>query len=181
MQRSTQNLLRAIKEAVAAMDDTDLDVKLLPCVRYLKCLSAPDSSSSQLNDLEDFIRESDSQDLLFSLVNYHRLHSWLVSVGKYITVLKACAHGRDQISSHLGLMWNDDVTQSIIKDEKTVVQGVLDVIASDNVAVYGLRGDAANSFLNLLQEVRELGISRAQSLKHVVFGSFGTVPPLGGD
>jgi hypothetical protein len=180
MQRSSQNLLRAIKEAVAATNDTDLDVKF-PCVRYRKRLSTPDSSSSQLNDLEDFIRESDSQDLLFSLVNYHRLHSWLVSVGKYITVLKACAHGRDQISSQLGLMWNDDVTQSILKDEKTVVQGVLDVISSGNVAVYELRGDAANSFLNLLQEVRKMSISRAQSLKHVVFGSFGTVPPLGGN
>jgi hypothetical protein len=181
MQRSSQNLLRAIKEAVAAMDDTDLDVKLLPCVRYRKCLSTPNSSSSQLNNLEDFIRESDSQDLLFSLVNYRRLHPWLLSVGKYVAVLKACAHGRDQISSHLGLMWNDDVTQSILEDEKIVVQGVLDIIASGNVTVFELRGDDANSFLNLLQEVRKLGISQAQSLKHVVFGSFGTVPSLGGD
>jgi hypothetical protein len=69
------------------MNDAELDVKLTPCVRYYKHFAPTDSVSSQLNDLEDFIRQSDSQDLLFSLVNYHRFHSWLVSVGKFIIVV----------------------------------------------------------------------------------------------
>jgi hypothetical protein len=115
-----------------------------------------DGFNSQLNDLERFMREGDSQDVLFSLVNYHHFHSWLVSVGKYITVIKACTHGQNQISSHLGLIRSDAITQSILKDEKAVVQGMLKVVTVGHAGVYDLRDDDANNFLNLLQEVRKL-------------------------
>jgi hypothetical protein len=102
------------------------------------------------------MRESDSQDVLFSLVNYHHFHSWLVSVGEYITITKAWIHGQNQISSHLGLIQSDAITQSILKDEKAVAQGVLEVVTVGHADVYDLRDDDANNFLNLLQEVREL-------------------------
>jgi hypothetical protein len=110
------------------------------------------------------MRESDSQDVLFSLVNYHHFHSWLVSVGKYNTVTKAFTHRQDQISSHLGLIRSDAITQSILKDEKAVVQRVLEVVTVGYVGVYGLRDDNANNFLNLLQEVRRLMFAQATCL-----------------
>jgi hypothetical protein len=116
------------------------------------------SLNSQLNNLENFMRESDSQDLLFSLVDYHRFYPWLVSVGKCITVAKACIHGRNQISSDLGLIRSDVITQSILKDEKAVVQGMLEIVAVGHDRVYDLKEDDANNFLNLLQEVRKLMI-----------------------
>jgi hypothetical protein len=124
------------------------------------------------------MRESDSQDVLFSLVNYHHFHSWLVSVGKYITVTKACIHGQNQISSQLGLIWSDAVTQSILKDEKAVAQGVLKVLTVGYAGVYDLRDDNANNFLNLLQEVRKLMFCSSYISKCVVFGSIRSIPSL---
>jgi hypothetical protein len=142
-----------------AMDNTELDLKLTPCVWYHSHFPPADLLCSQLNDLEYFMRESDSQDVLFSLVNYHRFHSWLVSVGECIATAKAYNHGQNQISSHLGLNWNVGITRSISMDEKIMVQGLLDVVASSDVGVCDLRGDDANNFLNLLQEVRKLRYS----------------------
>jgi hypothetical protein len=123
-----------------------------------------DGFHSQLNDLEHFMRESDSQDVLFSLVSYHHFHSWLVSVGKYIAVTKACTHRQNQISSHLGLIQSDAITQSIFKDEKEVVQGMLGAVTVGHAGVYDLRDDDANNFLNLLQEVRRLMFAQATCL-----------------
>jgi hypothetical protein len=105
--------------------------------------------------LEDFIHKSDSQDLLFSLVHYHHFRSWLVSVSKCIAVFQSWFYGRVQISSYLGLQRDDNITQSILEDEKEVAQTVSEIVASGDVNVYELRGDDADSFLNLLQEVRK--------------------------
>jgi hypothetical protein len=147
----------------------------------LQAFAPVDGLGSQLNDLEDFMQESDSQDLLFSLVNYHRFHSWLVSVGRCITVMKARVHGRNQISSHLGLIRSNEITQSILKDEETMVHGVLEIIASGDGGVYDLQADDADSFLNLLQEVRKLSFFSSKISKYVAFGPFWTIPSLGGD
>jgi hypothetical protein len=126
--------------------------------------------------LENFIQDSGSQDLLFSLVNYRRFHSWLISVSKRIVQVTACDDDQNQISSHLGLIRDDKITRAILKDEKTVVQGLLDIIASGNANVYELEDDDANSFLNLLQEVRKFNFISSDMSKYVVFGSFGTIP-----
>jgi hypothetical protein len=53
-------------------------------------------------------------------------------------------------------MWSDAITQSILKDERAVVQGVLEVVTVNHAGVYDLRDDDANNFLNLLQEVRKM-------------------------
>jgi hypothetical protein len=65
-----------------------------------------------------------------------------------------------------------------VKDEKAIAEAVSEIIASDDANVYELRGDDADSFLNLLQEVRKLSFLSRSFSKCVVYGSFGTVPSL---
>jgi hypothetical protein len=104
-----------------------------------------------------------------------------VSVSKCIGLAQSWVHGWLQISSRLGLQRDDDITQSILEDDKVMAQAVSEIIASGDDRVYKLRGDEANSFLNLLQEVGKLRFFPSVVSKYIVFGSFGTVSSLGGD
>jgi hypothetical protein len=68
-----------------------------------------------------------------------------------------------------------------LEDEKELAQAVSEIVVSGDVSVYELRGNDADSFLNLLQEVGKLMLFASVVSKYVVFGSFGSVPSLGGD
>jgi hypothetical protein len=105
----------------------------------------------------------------------------MVSVGKPVYWPSAALGSQlGQISSHLGLQEDDNVTQSILADEKAMTQVMSEIIASGDDRVYKLRGDEANSFLNLLQEVGKSRFISGVVSKYVVSGLLGTVPSLGG-
>ncbi|EIN08647.1 hypothetical protein PUNSTDRAFT_135025 [Punctularia strigosozonata HHB-11173 SS5] len=116
------NLLATLKDEIAASNNMVTDVKL----------------TAQLSQIKEFLRQSRSKELLFSLVNYHRFRDWLGS-----------------ISTQLGFMENVAVTESMHRDGLKVVHETQRIIMDPawHDSIYGLRGEGANSFLNLLQEI----------------------------
>jgi hypothetical protein len=78
-----QNLSVAIRNAINVTDEHKIaDIKLAACVtselawHILMCHLL----SSHLDQLHEYSEQSQSEDTLFSLVNYHRFRTWLVSV-----------------------------------------------------------------------------------------------------